>query len=331
MRATTWDDAVAIDIGFVFESAPFESCHASTIAATPEGLVAAWFAGSGEGGSDVGIWTARREAGRWQPPREVATGRQESGRRHPCWNPVLFRPAGGPLLLFYKVGPRPSRWWGMVMTSPDEGRSWSRPERLPDGILGPIKNKPVALRDGTLISPSSTEHDGWRVHLELSADGGRTWRSTGPLNSGRDFKAIQPSVLEYPSGELQVLCRSRQGVLTECRSADSGETWSAMCATVLPNPDSGADAVMLRDGRALLIYNHAVRERTPINLAVSSDGHDWRAGPLLEEGPGEFSYPAIIQDEDGTIHATYTWMRQRIRHVTLEPEDLVLRELPAGG
>src|SRR5207249_10482003 len=128
------------------------------------GSGAAWFAATHERHPDVGIWLSRRVASRWTAPVEVANGVQSASNRYPCWNPVLFQPKTGPLLLFYKVGPSPGAWWGMVMTSPDGGQTWSRPRRLPDGILGPIKNKPVQLANGDILCSSSTEHNGWRVH-----------------------------------------------------------------------------------------------------------------------------------------------------------------------
>src|SRR5262249_28195809 len=147
---------------FVFEQAPFPSCHASTLAETPGGLVAAWFGGTKEGANDVGIWFTRRVDDRWTAPTEVADGRQGDGTQCPCWNPGRFQAGGGPLLLFYKVGPKPNAWWGMLMTSSDGGKTWSKPSRLPDGILGPVKNKPVLLADGALLCPSSSEDQGWR-------------------------------------------------------------------------------------------------------------------------------------------------------------------------
>src|SRR5262249_16862791 len=164
------DDSKAVVASeFVYETAPFASCHASTIAETPSRLVAAWSGGTREGDKDVGIWVSRRVGDRWTPPVEVANGIQADGTRFPCWNPVLFQAlagkAGGPLLLFSKVGPRPNSWWGVLQTSTDGGQTWSRPVRLPDGILGPIKNKPVRLAGGALLCPSSTEDDGWRVFL----------------------------------------------------------------------------------------------------------------------------------------------------------------------
>lgn len=313
---------------FIYEEAPFPSCHASTIAETKGNLVAAWFGGTDEGNADVGIWVARRGPGGWSRVIEVANGVQAAGARHPSWNPVLFQPKTGPLLLFYKVGPSPTTWWGMLMKSSDGGETWTKPERLPDGFLGPIKNKPVQLADGSLLCPSSTEHAGWRVHLERTPDLGRTWQQTPPLNDGKQFGAIQPSILTYPSGKMQILCRSQQNRITESWSEDKGKTWSNMTATALPNPNSGTDAVMLKDGRALLVYNHTNKGRSPLNVAVSPDGKMWKAALVLEDEPGEYSYPAVIQSSDGLVHITYTWKRQRIKHVVVDPQRLVLSDVP---
>ncbi len=310
---------------FIYETAPFPSCHASTIAETKAGLVAAWFGGKAEKNPDVGIWVSRHDGKSWSTPVEVANGVQTDGQRHPTWNPVLFQPPQGPLLLFYKAGPSPSTWWGMMMTSDDSGKTWSAPRKLPDGMLGPIKNKPVLLADGTLLCPSSTEHDGWRVHLERTSDLGATWTKTGALNDGKEFGAIQPTVLFHPQNRLQILCRSRQNVITECWSDDGGKTWGAMKATTLPNPNSGIDAVTLKDGRHLLVYNPTKQsrdDRTPLSVAVSRDGREWKRVLDLETASGEYSYPAIIQSGDGLAHVTYTWKRQRIKHAVVDPQKL---------
>ncbi|MBW3631299.1 MAG: exo-alpha-sialidase, partial [Gemmatimonadetes bacterium] len=167
---------------FIYTDPPTPQCHASTIVETPTGMVAAWFGGEYERHPLVQIFVSRHEGGRWTTPVAVADGKQPSGPQLPTWNPVLFQPRGGPLTLYYKVGPSPSTWWGMVMTSPDNGRTWSSPQRLPEGVLGPIKNKPVQLADGTIVSGSSTENDGWRLHFELSHDQGRSWLVTGPMH-----------------------------------------------------------------------------------------------------------------------------------------------------
>jgi predicted neuraminidase len=302
---------------FVFSSAPFPSAHASSIVETPTGLVCAWFGGTREKAPDVGIWIARHDGVGWNTPVEVATGRQPGGKRYPCWNPVLFRPAAGPLWLFYKVGPSPSEWWGLVMRSTDAGNTWSSPVQLPRGILGPIRAKPVQLADGTLLAGSSTEHGGWRVHMEWTRDPLGAWEKTPPLNDPAVFSAIQPTILQHDGGRLQILCRTEQHVIAEAWSDDAGRTWSALRATELPNPSAGIDAVRLSDGRFLLVYNPTTDNRRQLQIAQSRDGQRWEPVTMLEDGQGEYSYPAVIQARDGRVHVTYTWRRERIKHVTL--------------
>ena len=303
---------------FIYERAPFPSCHASTIVETKSGLVASWFGGSDEGQPDVTIWTARHDGKTWSAPMEVATGVQADGTRWPCWNPVLFQAPKGPLVLFYKVGPKPHNWWGMVMRSEDAGRTWSKPERLPENILGPIRAKPVLIGD-TLWCGSSSEHDGWRVHLEFTRDLGATWTRSEALNDGKEFSAIQPTILPWARDRIQLLCRSRQGKVTECWTHDGGKTFSPMRATTIQNPSTGVDSILLKDGRALFIHNNTPKGRTPLSIASSRDGVTWTNVVTLENEPGEYSYPAMIQTRDGRVHVTYTWKRQRIKHVVLEP------------
>ncbi len=307
-------------------------CHASTIAISNGLVIAAWFGGTKEKNVDVGIWLSRKQAGSWELPIEVANGIQQNGERYPCWNPVLFKPNDGPLYLFYKVGPSPQAWWGLFMTSEDNGKTWSRPKRLPDGILGPIKNQPVELSSGKIISPSSTESGnvGWQIHLEFSDDACQTWSKTGPLNDPKEIGAIQPVVLNYGHGKLQLLSRTENGFIAQNWSQDYGETWSEMSRTTLPNPNSGIDGVTLKDGRQLLVYNPVAEnwgDRAPLSLAISIDGINWKQVLELEtKAPNaekvEYSYPTIIQALDGLVHLVYTWNRKTVKYVVLDPNKL---------
>jgi predicted neuraminidase len=327
------DSSAILKSEFIYETAPFPSCHASTIVETERGLVTAWFGGTYEKHPDVGIWVSRHPDGSWSPPVEVANGVQPDGTRHPTWNPVLFQPTSGPLMLFYKVGPDPRTWWGMLITSEDCGLTWSPPTRLPDGILGPIKNKPLQLPNGDILCPSSTESiadpatgnpDEWRIHFERTSDLGKTWSKVSPSDPN-GIDAIQPSILVLGDNRLLALGRTRRGErrLFQVVSEDAGVTWGKMEYGMLPNPSSGTDAVTLRDGRHLLIYNHTDRGRSPINLALSADGMQWNPPIVLERDPGqEFSYPAIIQTADGLVHMTYTWHRKKIRHLVADPAKL---------
>ena len=329
---------VSSELIYLLTEKPTAECHASTLAEVSNGLVAAWFGGSYERHPDVGIWVAFYIGGTWSKPVQVVDGYQNDSLRYPTWNPVLFKPNRGPLMLFYKVGPSPSEWWGMLMTSEDDGRTWSKARRLGKhnaigNLLGPVKNKPVQLKDGSILCPSSTEveinnKDKWRVHFELTKDLGKTWEVIGPVTDGIKFNAIQPSILTYQDGRMQILCRTQENVIGQSWSKDMGKTWSPMTATSLPNPNSGTDAVTLMDGRQLLVYNHTANTgqfpegRDMLNVALSKDGVNWEAVMTLEKEKGEFSYPAVIQTSDGMVHITYTYFRRSIKHVLVDPRKL---------
>lgn len=311
---------------------PTKSCHASTIVELPDGLMVGWFGGTDEGNLDVGIWLTKDTGRGWTIPVEAANGVHDDVRiRYPLWNPVLFYTKEGVLYLFYKEGPSPSSWWGVVKSSKDEGRTWTDARRLPKDVYGPIRNKPIQLDNGRILAGSSTEDRGWRVHMESTMNPMRSWTTTPAVNSAMDFGAIQPTIIDWGNAGIQILCRTKQRVITESWSDDRGETWSRMTATKLPNPNSGIDAVLLRDGRALLVYNHATSGRGVLNVAVTSDGKKWEGALTLENTRGgEFSYPAVIQTADRKVHVTYTYNRQMIKHVVLDPAKFRTREMVDG-
>ncbi len=308
---------------FIYESAPFPSCHASTLVeAEPGVILAAWFGGTGEGNKDVGIWSARRDAGGWSEPVEIA-----SAENVPCWNPVLHKTNDGEVQLWYKAGPSPQNWSGLIKRSKDGGKTWSEEELLPAGILGPIKNKPLELKNGTLICGTSVESwQAWASWVEITSDGGKTWGKYGPIEvPGNHFGLIQPTLFETKGGDLRMLCRSRRNIGYVCmsESKDGGKTWSPAKLLDLPHSNTGIDAVRMTDGRIALVYNHTPRGRTPLNVGISEDDGDHFAIKVtLEDQEGEYSYPAVIQASDGLLHTTYTWKRQKVKYVVIDPSKL---------
>lgn len=305
---------------FIYTEAPFPSCHASTLVETEPGvLLAAWFGGKEEGAEDVGIWLSRWDGKTWSTPEEAA-----KAEGVPCWNPVLFKTSNDEIILFYKAGKNPQEWSGLLKRSTDGGKTWSKEELLPAGILGPIKNKPILLTDGNLVCGSSVESwKTWTCWMEITPDGGKTWSKYGPLAYPGELRGvIQPTIFLDREGNLRMLCRStnRIGSICSALSKDGGKTWSELKSTGLPHPNSGIDAADLKDGRIVLIYNHTKNDRYPLNVGVSKDGGDtWEMKATLESEPGEYSYPAVIQTSDGLVHTTYTWKRERIKHVVLDP------------
>jgi predicted neuraminidase len=279
--------------------------------------------------------------GTWSAPIVLGDDGTPSGTEIPCWNPVIYQVPGGNLLFWWKVGPSPSEWWGMMKYSSDNGHTWSEEQKLggtsnPD-LLGPVKNKPVQLANGDILAGSSRENDGWVMHVERSADNGATWEFISTIENEASSGAIQPSILTYPDGRLQIVARDRDGTnLISTWSTDNGDTWTPTSYLTIPNNNAGADAVTLRDGRQLLVYNHSIREggtsegpesgdrgRSLLNVSVSVDGEAWDAVLILEspnKDDGRKSYPAVIQSSDELVHITYTYLREKVKHVVLNPE-----------
>lgn len=309
------------------DNKPTPECHASTVEFSDNRILTAWFGGVHERHPNVGIWFSANDGNTWSTPVEVVSGYVSEDERYPLWNPVLWNYKDKKLFLFYKMGPSPSTWWGMYLVSSDNGNTWSEPRRIPDPFVGPIKNKPVLMSNGKLLCPSSSEHDGWRTHFELFDPETETWEAfTEPPQQG-DYSSIQPTVYHHKNGSLQALTRTKEGVMAETWSSDMGKSWTKLEAGPLPNNNSGFDGVTLADGTFLMVYNptgkseeHWGGARYPLVVGISADGKEWQQILTLEEGPGEFSYPAVIQSPDGKVHITYTHNRLKVAYVVLSKQ-----------
>ena len=324
LATTAWAQEHTLD--FIWEEAPFRRAHASTLVEALDGtLVAAWFGGSGEGRPDVGVWSSRKPpGGDWSVPVQLYKEPDQ-----PAWNPVLFRGDGDTIWLYFKIGPSPRAWSGASMKSTTSGKEWSDPVWLPAGMLGPVRAKPIRLAGGEILAGTSLEsYRTWSSWMEISADGGETWRKHGPLLFGdreRDRSGtIQPTLLEIEPGVVRAFFRTsrRLGKIATSLSRDGGRTWAPLEFTDLDHPSAGIDSLRLDDGRCILIYNPSRDRRTPLSLAVSfDDGVTWSDFLVVEElgdgQRGELSYPAMIQDANGDLQITYTWNRRRIRHATV--------------
>ncbi len=323
----------------IMKKCPSSMCHASTVLKIDDGqLLIAWFGGHVEGSSDVAIWIAKKTQDGFQDPQMIA----QSNEAH--WNPVLFRFNDSRIVLFYKVGNAIPTWRTMCRISDDNGESFGEEQELipgDEGGRGPVKNKPIRLKNGRILAPASTEQGIWKAFADISDDEGKTWRKSNevfidnfcfhdgeraaekgagdmPVSEQSFYRrgVIQPTLWEgKEKGQVHMLLRSTEGRIYRSDSADYGETWTTAYPTELPNNNSGIDLVQSSEGILYLIYNPVETNwgpRTPISLAVSEDdGKTWNKVQDLSGEEGEFSYPAIIADDD-FLYITYTFKRQNI-------------------
>ncbi len=331
------------------------SHHASTVLPLENGhVLAAWFGGSQEHQMDVSIYLAEKDETGFQPPRLMASSME------PHWNPVLFQYPDGRIHLFYKVGQEIPDWRTYVRESQDGGKTWSDPRELvpgdSSGGRGPVRCKPLLLKSGRVVAPASVERGLWVCFMDLSDDGGRTWKRTAPIEArgthqlheglliwqarafeaykaGRPFDTsqvppeyqhgrgvIQPTLWEDETG-VHALLRSGEGYIYRTDSFDQGETWCEAYPTALPNNNSGIDLTRMEDGALLLVYNPVggnFGARSPLSVDVSRDGgRSWQRLCDLQTEPGEFSYPAIVS-RGNRVYITYTWKRENIAYWEFE-------------
>ncbi len=309
----------------------FQQCHASTLEVLPCGtVVSAWFGGDHEKSPNCGIWYARRVDNRWSAPVRLT---EDDGI--PRWNPVLHFD-GEALILFYKIGKQIPTWQTLVCKSFDGGESWSEPIELIPGDIGgrgPVRNKCITLKNGTILAPASIEKDDtWDCFVDVSKDNMRTWQAGAYVPFDHDVAVgdgiIQPTLWQDNDGVVHMYTRSSESYIVKSESHDNGETWSPAARTSLPNNNSGIDLAKLDDGRLVIVYNPVGGDwapRSPIAFALSEDnGKTWSEPQMLDYVPtathregSEFSYPAIVA-RGNKVFITYTWKRRTITFWEIE-------------
>jgi predicted neuraminidase len=320
--------AINIIQNFITDQPITTNSHAATLVELePDKLMAAWFGGKYEGAKDVGIYFSVYQKNKWSAPKNLVAPLIKENDTLPCWNPVLFKSKSQNLYLFYKVGKNPREWFGAMIISKDNGNTWTKPKYLPDGILGPIRNKPIETISGTILCGSSTESvadNKWRVHLEKYTESTDSWEKIA-LNDKKQFEIIQPTFLVHSDKEIQILSRSKHNKLISSWSNDNGNTWQKTDSINVVNSNSGVDAVTLNNKSFLLVNNPLkigkdwFNGRNVLDVEFSKDGVKWeKLFDLENQKEGEFSYPAIIETSDHKIHILYTYNRKYIKHVAFE-------------
>lgn len=186
--------------------------------------------------------------------------------------------------------------------------------------------KPLVYPNGKILLPLYS--DGFNFSLVgISEDHGNTWKPSLPI-VGRG--PIQPALIQKKDGTLVAYMRDSGDApnhVHTSESKDGGKTWSASVLTDIPNTAS-VEMLSLKDGRWVFLGNTQSDGRYRITLMISADeGKTWTKKINLEDKPkgeGSFSYPSLIQTEDGMLHMTYTAQASKnaksIKYVVVNPD-----------
>jgi predicted neuraminidase len=297
-------------------------------------LYVVYYGGEGEYATATGVFGSRLKQGsrKWSPPTRIASDPFRS-----VGNGVIWQSPDGLLWLFYVV--RYGETWStsrvQAKVSRDNAETWSDafPLVSEEGMM--VCNKPIVLNNGDYLlplyfegghNPEFTGADSGGLFLHYDARK-KEWKPTGRIRSATGN--IQPVPVELRDNFLVAYCRrgggydpTTNGWLVRAESRDGGWTWSEGVNSQFKNPNAAVDLIKLRSGNLLLVFNDSMNDRTPLTVALSSDGdRTWPSRRNVAEGPFDYGYPMAVQTHDGRIHLIFTsHERTVVNHAVLDEE-----------
>lgn len=307
---------------------PHAKSHSATLAELPDGtLAAAWYAGSGEGASDVAIYLAKRSAGgAWEQPEAIFTRQcvMSDLRRNvvSLGNPLLLADDTARLgLLFVSIAA--GRWSGSSINlawSEDNGSTWGPARNITMNPLANLsslpRNPPAPLVGGGWAVPVYEEFLGKFPETLWLQPRGNDWSAAVSRIEGGVY-ILQSSLVPLSERRAASFFRDFRPArwMSASWSDDAGRTWTKPIATQLYNRDSGQCVIRLSDGTLLCAFNDvSPGKRENLRLALSKDeGRTWQTVATIAEEPGsEFSYPYMIRSRDGVIRMVYSARQTQI-------------------
>ncbi|MFO0910458.1 MAG: sialidase family protein [Isosphaeraceae bacterium] len=304
-------------------------------------LYLVYYGGQGEYATDTAVFGSRKKKGEtaWSTPRVIAHDPLRS-----VGNGVVWQAPDGVVWLFYVV--RDGATWStsriQLKLSRDRGETWSDASVLSNEPGMMVRNRPIVLSDGHYLLPAyhETGHDTEAVGPDSTSVFFRfdpkaktpVWEKSGPIRSARGN--IQPAPIELAPGKLVAFCRrggdynrATRGFIVRSESSDGGRTWSQGVDSPYPNPNAAVDLLRLRNGHVLLVFNDCFHGRTPLTLAVSTDGAATfdRKRNLVATPGQDYGYPIAFQSRDGRIHVVYTSDRRSVVNHAVLDEDWLLK------
>eukprot|EP00898_Chlorokybus_atmophyticus_P004410 jgi/Chlat1/4970/Chrsp32S04927 len=316
----------------LFEEQPGRQTHASNLLVIDaQGtLLACWFSGV-EGSDDVSIVVSRLEPGmehvdqKWSAPVSASHAPGRSAQNPVMWLDEMEGESGRRRV--HLLHTSQLAWQGQGtsdvrhVVSSDGGLTWSEPQIVFTEKGAFTKNQLVWSDDGELLLPMYYTPGGYEDYASHYCVLKQWVLTAGDM-------LAQPSVVKPSPGTSDTVLVSffrsrRSDFIYRSTSTDKGRTWTKAEKTVLPNNNSGIQALRLLSGALVMIFNNARNARKPASIALSyDDGITWPHVRDLEDGiyGGEFSYPSVVQTEDGYIHVSYTYKRETIKYVRVSEQ-----------
>ena len=299
-------------------------------------LYLVYYGGAGEYATETAVFGSRLKKGEtaWSSPRPIARDPFRS-----LGNAVVWQAPDETVWLFYVV--RFGATWSTSRiqgkVSRDNGETWSDAFMisLEEGMM--VRNRPIVITNGDYLLPvyHETGHDTESVGPDSTSlflrynRNTKEWKPTGRIRSKNGN--IQPAVVQLTDTHLIAYCRrggdykpTTQGYIVRSESHDGGETWSEGVNSQFANPNSAIEFLKLASGALLLVYNDSMTQRTPLTVALSTDGdktYPYRRN--IAEGRNSFAYPIGFQDADGSIHIVYTSDQRTVINDAVFTEDWV--------
>lgn len=315
--------------------------HPASITELSNGdLLVVFFSGKGEYKDEAAaVFGARLKLGtkRWTRPEVIARN-----PFHSLGNAVAWQSPDGPVWLFYVT--RYGELWDSsritAKISRDGARTWSESFMLTFEAGTMVRGRPIVVGDEYLLpvyhevgnDPEAVGPDCTSFFLRYNPKS-KVWSESNRVRSR--LGNIQPAPAVIEGNHLVAFCRRGgdyqgrpDGWLVRTESWDGGKTWNPGMDSEFPNPNAAVDFIRLQSGHHLLVYNRSFSERTPLSVALSTDGA--KTFPfkrdLLAEAKGDYGYPTAIQTRDGKIHVVFssngrTVVRQAIFEETIFDSD----------
>jgi predicted neuraminidase len=339
--------AAADDIAFervIGTEFPGKYKHPATIEELASGdLYIAYYGGDGEYADVTAVYGMRKKKGesKWSAPEIIC-----DTPFHSDGNAVVWQAPDGVVWLFYvcRFGDTWSTSRIKAKLSRDDGHTWSDSfmVALDEGMM--VRSRPIVLTGGDYLLPvyHETGFDTEQVGADSTSlflrfdPKAKKWTQSKPIRSAKGN--IQPSVAEISKDYLVAYCRrgggygpGTEGFIVRGESRDGGLTWSEGRDTEFPNPNAAVDFLKLANGHLLLTYNKSGVDRTPLSVAISTDGD--KSYPYRRDiatGDHDYAYPYAIQARDGKIHLIYTSDHRSVINHAVFDERAVLRASAAG-